>query len=118
MRNYDYKKAKRIILENADKLESASLGMHEDWFWTAETIWDDGEFKVNLDEEGLKLVGINGSPWGTPVLELIPKEGHTKNIHCFEGKRDFPMPEHMNMALGEMSGPIQDDREGIQLEDV
>ena len=30
MKNYNFKKAKQIILENLENLESASLGMHED----------------------------------------------------------------------------------------
>lgn len=48
MKNYDFSKAKQLIEENKENLESASLGMHEDWFWTAETIWENGEYKKEL----------------------------------------------------------------------
>lgn len=55
MKSYDYKKAKHIIEESKDCLESASLGMHEDWFWTAETIWENGEFKRELPDNAIEL---------------------------------------------------------------
>lgn len=50
MKNYNYDLATRIVnkLVELDVLENASMGMHEDWFWTAETIWEDGEWKVNF----------------------------------------------------------------------
>ena len=51
MKNYNFKKAKQIILENVENLESASLGMHEDWFWTSETVWGNGEYKNELNDE-------------------------------------------------------------------
>ena len=50
MKTYDFLKAKQLISENAENLVSASLGMHEDWAWTAETIWENGEFKHELPE--------------------------------------------------------------------
>ena len=73
MRTYDFLKAKQLISENAENLVSASLGMHEDWCWTAETIWENGEYKSNFptDEETLekhKIAGINGSTWATPTM--------------------------------------------------
>ena len=51
MRNYDYQKAKEYITANADQIEEALMGMHEDWFWTAETVFSEGEFKKDLDDE-------------------------------------------------------------------
>ena len=50
MKKYDYDLAKKIVnkLSELDVLESASMGMHEDWFWTAQTIWEEGNWKVDL----------------------------------------------------------------------
>ena len=45
MKTYDYSKAKKIIEENKNNLKSAALGMHEDWLWTAETIFENGNYK-------------------------------------------------------------------------
>ena len=50
MKTYDYSKAKKIIEENKNNLESAALGMHEDWFWTAETIFENGNYKKELPD--------------------------------------------------------------------
>lgn len=48
MRYYDYKKVKQLIDENAPEITEASLGMHEDWFWTAQTIFEKGEWTQQL----------------------------------------------------------------------
>ena len=55
MKCYDYAKAKQIIEENKDNLVEASLGMHEDWFWTAETVWENGEYKRELPDNAKEL---------------------------------------------------------------
>ena len=79
MKHYDFKKAKELIAKNITDLESASLGMHEDWGWTSETIWRDGKytesFDKGADEIDFEIAGINGSSWATPTLELIFKNG-------------------------------------------
>lgn len=55
MKYYDYAKAKKIIEhEISNGLVNAALGMHEDWFWTATTIWDDGNWKKELPTDNVK----------------------------------------------------------------
>lgn len=85
MKNYDYAKAKQLIEKHSKELEEASLGMHEDWGWTAETIWEDGEYKIDLDKSP-EIAGISGSRWATPTIELIFKDGTEKMISCYEGE--------------------------------
>ena len=87
MKNYNFNKAKQIILENLENLESASLGMHEDWFWTAETVWENGEYKNELNDE-TTISGIGGSSWATPTLQLLFKDGSEKMIECSEDETD------------------------------
>ena len=48
MKKYDFKKAHDFIEAEKEVLAEATLGMHEDWFWTAETVWENGEYVVNL----------------------------------------------------------------------
>lgn len=50
MKNYDYDLAKNIVnkLIELDVLQNAYMGMHEDWFWTSQTIWEEGEWKVEF----------------------------------------------------------------------
>ena len=115
MRNYDYQKAKEYIAANADQIEAALMGMHEDWFWTAETVFSEGEFKKDLDDADLTLGGINGSRWATPVLEVLFKDGHEKTIDCFvqEGEQTAPPDD---LALGAFSAPVQASRAAIDVQ--
>ena len=86
-KNYDYKKAKATIkqyLSNQGfgKLISASLGMEEDWFWTAETIWEDGKFTNKLSKN-TKIAGIDRSYFATPILELETEDNFKLKIPCY-----------------------------------
>lgn len=83
---YDYQKAKRYIENHKDEIDKAALGMDEDWFWTAETIFTDGEFTIDLDDEP-EIAGIKSSYWATPTLEVHFKDGRTKKFNCYEGDR-------------------------------
>ena len=60
MAEYDYAKAKRYIQMHSDLIESAYLGMEEDWFWTAETVYANERFTIDLEEDGLLIAGIRG----------------------------------------------------------
>ena len=105
MKNYNFNKAKQLIAENAENLESASLGMREDWFWTAETVWENGEYKTLLNNE-TTIGGIGGSSWATPTIQLSFKDGTEKMIECSKGETDNDKPHFLQ--LGVLSQPIQD----------
>ena len=134
MKKYNFKKAKELIEKYKDTLESASLGMHEDWFWTAETIYENGEYKRELPdnadeiyksftkarEEGMSLLseevkpfrdsiliaGIYSSYWATPTLQLEFKDGTDKMIPCHDdGETDGESPLG---ELGVLSASVQD----------
>ena len=78
---YDYKKAKLFIENNKNNIKAAALGMLEDWFSTAEIIFKDDKFIVDLDDENLKIAGINGNFWATPILAVNYKDG-TGKLYC------------------------------------
>lgn len=108
MKNYDFNKAKQLIEENKENLESASLGMHEDWFWTAETIWENGEYKKELFKdqfEHICIAGISGSSWATPTIQLKFKDGTSKMLSCYQGDSDSTRPSWF--SLGCMSSEVQ-----------
>lgn len=92
MKNYDYLKAKKLIEENKDKISEAILGMSEDWFWTAETVFENGNFVIDLEEKGLCIAGISGSYWATPIIELVFKNGSVERHNCFTGTSDGTKP--------------------------
>jgi hypothetical protein len=130
MKRYNFKKAKQII-KASKNLSSASIGMHEDWFWTADKIWEDGKFlrKLPSNADGLNkkyvayrkagggvlsapknltshlICGIYESNWATPCIQLIFNDGSEKMIPCFSGKNSGSMPFSL---LGVLSGLVQD----------
>jgi len=113
MAKYDFKSAKRYIQMHSDVIDSASMGMHEDWFWTAEVVYEDGRFNINLDDDNLKIGGISGSDWATPKLEVELKDGNTLIKDCFIGEVGGQKPEWF--VLGCLSQPVQNEREGVNL---
>lgn len=88
MKYYDVAKAKKLIEDNISSINSASLGMDEDWFWTAETIFEDGAFTIDLENTGGFIGGINGSVWATPTLEIEYKDGSIRKYNCYIGESD------------------------------
>ena len=103
MKNYDFDKVKRII-EKAENLKEASLGMHEDWSWTAETVFENGEFTQTL-KEGTEIGGITGSTWATPTLQLIFDDEEEKMIEVSSGENSKSSPPSF---LGPISQHVQD----------
>ena len=105
MAKYDYASAKEFIQANADKIDSVSMGMAEDWYWTAETVFSNGKFEINIDDEP-PIAGIKSSHWATPSMLVVMKDGSVKMLDCFTGggpKGDRPEW----LQRGEMSGPCQ-----------
>ena len=133
MRYYDFQKAKEIIFKHEENLSEASLGMHEDWAWTAETVWENGKYvrelpenadALNKEYEGLReqgvsifddsmdkfnvilIGGIYGSNWATPTLELVFKDESIRMIPCHsDGTREL---RSTPLMLGPISGPVQE----------
>lgn len=85
MKYYDFEKIKQFIEQHKNIIETASLGFNEDWFWTAETVFENGEFSKQLNEE-TKIAGINGSMWATPTMEIVYTDGTEEKIECSKGE--------------------------------
>jgi hypothetical protein len=82
MKYYDYNKAKELIKQYKKLgLITAELGMQEDWYWTAETIWENGKYTTRLNDK-TNIGGINRSMWATPILKL-DFDDHLLNIDCY-----------------------------------
>ena len=107
MRHYSFEKALSLIAKyQSQKLSRASLGMSEDWFWTAQEIWPSKEF----DWTKKIVAGINGSAWATPTIHLEFEDGTERWIECHD---DGPLDDTKNMrevvmsSRGVLSGPAQ-----------
>jgi hypothetical protein len=109
MATYDFKSAKEYIEMHRDRIESASMGMHEDWFWTSETVFKNGEFTKDFDADGLQIGGIDSSFWATPTLEIQFKDGNEERKDCYTGDVGGQKPDWFQ--LGPLSAPVQAERE-------
>lgn len=105
MKYYDFKKAKQIIEERKESISIAQLGMAEDWFWTANTVFRDGSFIIDLDTVK-EICGIFGSEWATPTLSIVYKDDLEENIEVSTGSHTLNSDEKAaNEALWS-SGPL------------
>jgi len=54
-KGYDFIKARKIIDNEKENLKLAVLGMYEDWFWTAEPIWENGEYGKDIPKKETEI---------------------------------------------------------------
>ncbi len=123
MKKYDYNLIKKIVdtFTSVTEVESVSMGFHEDWFWTAETIYENGGFTERFLWEK-SAGGVNGSTWATPVIEIELATGETHIFNCYESdsiESDI-FKTISNMALfsgGVLSGPMLEYRLQLEVKD-
>lgn len=111
-KKYDYELAQRIVQLKSDMIDEASLGMQEDWFWTAVTVYEDGKFLVDLSEEP-EIAGIVSSHWATPVMLLRYKDGREEFVDCYNGDSTGIRPDWLENGV--LSGPCQDWVESVSV---
>jgi hypothetical protein len=104
VKRYDFKKAVALIEREKDQISEASLGMYEDWFWSAETVFEKGEFCKELNDDTV-IGGIQGSSWATPSIRIEYTDGREECIPCYTGESTTYQPPYPN--LGVLSGPVQ-----------
>lgn len=112
MRNYNFELAKKIIntYNELGVLEDASLGMEEDWFWTGQTVFENGEYTQQLND-GDSIAGITGSSWATPVVKISLSNGEEEVFECFDGEWttdiEYRMQKAKDWVGGCLSTPAQ-----------
>ena len=110
MKSYDFNGIKRYCQMHSDIIDTVVAGINEDWFWTAEEVYSEGKFKVEIDSPMLKIGGISGSSWATPTMLVTFKDGTETRKPAFIGESESQRPEWF--SLGCLSGPIQAEIEG------
>lgn len=121
MKYYNYELAKKLIEKLAELgvLKEASMGIHEDWFWTGQTIWQNGEYQTqySLVTNGYELIdldkkpelgGLTGSKWGTPVLQIIYTDDTMKVFNCYTGEHTLDVVERLEIEIRDTSGVISE----------
>lgn len=86
MKKYNTNFIKSYIEERKKEIKTVYCGMREDWGWTAETVFENGELSSDYDwsKEHISVAGISGSTWATPVMEVVFNDGRTEIVNCYE----------------------------------
>lgn len=116
MKSYDIEKAKVIINNKTSILMSASIGLYEDWFWTASTVFENFEWTKEINQ-GDEIAGLTGSTWATPVVRLFYLDGTDECIPCYMGDSELHQPIHPP-AMGCLSEPCQNAMPPIRFESL
>lgn len=82
MKYYDGVKCVMYIACNYNKIEEVQLGIKEDWTYTSRYVYSKGRFLIGFEMK-VKIAGIEGSIWGTPVMKVTYKDGTNKVIDCY-----------------------------------
>lgn len=119
MKYYSTEKVKEYIEQNKENILSVECGMQEDWSWTAVTVYYSFDNKENSyvdfvgysdeidwDKKYLKLAGITGSYWATPVMNVNFADGSYKIVPCWvedEKEADWKTVSEMKL-FAKMTG--------------
>lgn len=82
----DWKKSKKIIEKEKDKIDYVRAGLTEDWGYTVGTIFMDGKY-VEEDENEFETPCYS-SFWATPGIKINYKDGTEKVYECFIESND------------------------------
>ncbi len=108
MKKYNTCFIKNYIEEHKEEIETVTCGMREDWGWTAETIFEDGELSTdyNWESEHISVAGISGSTWATPVMRVEFKDGREEVVDCYEddGEKASQSQIAQQMAFSRATG--------------
>lgn len=76
------------IDKHKENIFSADIGMSEDWYWTAEPIFKDGQYTQDLTKQTAMSGGINGSYWATPIIRIETKDNQTIDYPVFSSDEE------------------------------
>ena len=98
MRVYNTKLIRDFIEDNKNEIHSVICGMREDWSWTADKVFYDGEYIEDLSGEEVNIAGITGSTWATPIMEIEYKNGNIQTFDCY---KDDEVAEDISRIMGQ-----------------
>lgn len=90
MKYYSKRVITNYVNAHKDEIKDVTVGMEEDWFWTAEIIYDNvnGFYDVldsfEEDSDLIEVAGICGSSWATPVMRVSFLDGTDEVLDCWK----------------------------------
>ncbi len=90
MKKYNAKLIRDFVEANKTEIKTVHLGMKEDWMWTNKLLYgaNDGGYQFDLVDGDVKVAGISGSYWATPVMAVCFTDGKAEVIPCYSDDAD------------------------------
>lgn len=83
MKYYNTQLIREFIESHKNDIDTVECGMREDWSWTAETVFSNGNYDIEMSGASVTIAGIDGSYWATPVMEVTYKDGRREIVNCY-----------------------------------
>ena len=83
MKYYSTEKIRDFVAKSEKPIKSISVGMKEDWEWTDVEIYRKGKFIADIKGKRIKVAGIEGSTWATPVMRVEYVGGSYEIVECY-----------------------------------
>lgn len=106
MKYYSTEKIRDFVAKSKKPIKAVSVGMKEDWGWTADEIYRKGKFIANVSGKRLEVAGIEGSTWATPVMRVEYVGGSHEIVECYDDDGYIEDAEKVarQMAFGAATG--------------
>lgn len=102
MKYYDAATINAYILRQGWRIESIDAGIREDWAATSERIYENRTLTLPLTGGRVKIGGIDGSMWGTPVMRVLMIDGTVEVVRCYRETPPMLKP-HRIIAARQMA---------------
>ena len=117
MKKYNAKLIRDFVEANKIGIKTVHLGMKEDWHWTNDLLYDadKGGYQFDLGKLHIKVRGITGSSWATPVMLVRFVDGMKLVAPCYyeDGRKFSSADIAMRMYVAKMTGGMDDVLEGL-----
>ena len=92
MKCYDAQMIKNFIENNREDIAAVACGMKEAWSWTAQTVYINNEYNVDLSGKTVDIAGKYFSTWATPIMSVRYKNGRFEDVECYYDDGIAPRP--------------------------
>lgn len=85
MKKYNAKLIHDFVEANKIEIKTVHLGMKEDWMWTNKLLYDtdNGGYQFELGDGDVRVAGITGSYWATPIMVICYADEKAEVIPCY-----------------------------------
>lgn len=96
MKHYSTQIIREFTETHKNDIDTVECGMREDWSWTAETVYSNGDYDIDMNGTSVTIAGIDGSYWATPIMEVTYKDGRREIVDCYLSDNDTASSEEIS----------------------